>query len=241
MTITHLDGRPRRRSRLFIATAIGLPTIVLAGFARTYYLKGLFQTPPLASALVHLHGILMTAWVALFVFQVALVERRRIRVHQRLGVIGALLAVTMVPVGLAVAVGAARRGGGPPGVPPLVFMVVPMMDMAVFMILVGTAFAYRRRPEIHRRLMALTAFNFLPPALARIALVVVPSAVLPAAFGIGFGLLLLAVTYDTWRHRRLHPAMALGALLILLSLPLRMAIGGTDWWMRFASWLVGTA
>jgi hypothetical protein len=35
--------------------------IVVGGFARTYYLKGLFGTPPLASLLVHAHAVVMSA------------------------------------------------------------------------------------------------------------------------------------------------------------------------------------
>ena len=56
--------------RLFMAAAILFPLIILAGFGRTYYFKGLFDTPPLASLLVHLHGLLMTMWIALFATQV---------------------------------------------------------------------------------------------------------------------------------------------------------------------------
>ena len=46
--------------------------IVFAGFARTFYLKGLFGTPPLPNLLVF-HGVVMTAWIALVIGQVALV------------------------------------------------------------------------------------------------------------------------------------------------------------------------
>ena len=45
--------------RLFLTAAIAFVLIVLAGFARTYYVKGVFGTPPLPSGLVHLHGLLM--------------------------------------------------------------------------------------------------------------------------------------------------------------------------------------
>jgi hypothetical protein len=239
MAIHAASPRAVRDRFLSIGAAVLLPAIVLAGFARTYYLKGLFDTPPLRSSLVHLHGALMTAWVALFITQIWLVSSRRVRVHQRLGLIGATLAVAVVVVGLLTAVVGAAHGAAPKGVPPLVFLVVPTMDMVVFVILLSAALYFRRRPEIHKRLMVLTAFNFLPPAVARIQLPFIQNAGLPAIFGIADALLLVAVAYDTWRHRRLHPAMALGALLILLSLPLRIALGGTAWWMRLATWATG--
>lgn len=239
MAISDARRRAGAEHRLFVGAAVLFPVIVLAGFARTYYLKGFFHTPALPSALVHLHGALMTAWVALFITQVWLVSSNRVRTHQRLGLFGAGLAAAMVVVGVRVAIGQAVRGAAPAGVPPLVFLVVPLMDMAVFIILLGAALWYRRRrPENHKRLMALTALNFLPPAVSRIPLAFIQSGGLAAVFGIADSLVLVAVAYDTWRNRRLNPAFALGALLILLSLPLRLAIGGSAWWMRFATWAV---
>ncbi len=74
--------------RLYMAVAIAFPLLILAGFGRTYYAKGLFDVPPLASLIVHVHGLLMTAWVALFGAQVWLISSRRIRLHQRLGYAG---------------------------------------------------------------------------------------------------------------------------------------------------------
>lgn len=47
-----------------MVAAIVFPLIMLAGFGNTYYFKTFFGLPPLPSMLVHLHGVLMTAWVA---------------------------------------------------------------------------------------------------------------------------------------------------------------------------------
>jgi hypothetical protein len=73
------EGLDKRRfdRRLFMAAAITFPLIVLAGFGRTYYIGGLFDAPPLASMLVHLHGLLMSVWVVLFVTQVRFISSRR--------------------------------------------------------------------------------------------------------------------------------------------------------------------
>ena len=58
-----MPGRVNDR-RLYILAAILIPLIVLAGFARTYYLKPFFATPDLPGRIVHLHGIIMT-WLCL--------------------------------------------------------------------------------------------------------------------------------------------------------------------------------
>ena len=93
--------------RLYIWFAVFMPVIVLAGFARTYYLKGFFGTPALPGLLVHLHGIVMRSWVVLFVTQVSLVATGRTRTHQRLGVLGAVLAALVIVVGVLTAIAGA--------------------------------------------------------------------------------------------------------------------------------------
>src|SRR5260370_38389164 len=156
--------------RMYIWFAVFMPIIVLAGFARSYYLKAFFGFPALPSLLVHVHGIVMTSWVVLFVTQVTLVETGRTRTHQRLGVFGAVLAVLIVIVGVLTGIAGAARGATP-GPPALQFLVIPLGDMLVFAILVGTALYFRRdRLDVHKRLMLLAAVNLLAPAIARIPL-----------------------------------------------------------------------
>jgi hypothetical protein len=224
--------------RLYIWVAVFIPIIVLAGFARTYYLKGLFGTPALPGLLVHLHGIVMTSWVVLFVVQVWLVAARRTRLHQRLGVLGAILAALVLSVGVVTAINAAARGSSP-GPPPLQFLVVPLGDMLVFAILIGMALHFRRRMEIHKRLMLLAAVNLLTPAIARIPLQFIETGGPLAFFGLTDLCVLACVVFDTVKHRRLHPVFVWGTLLIVASQPLRLMLAGTDAWMRFAAWLVG--
>jgi hypothetical protein len=225
--------------RLYIWFVVFIPLIVLAGFARSYYLKGFFGTPALPSLLVQLHGLVMTSWVVLFVTQVSLVATGRTRTHQRLGVFGAILAALIVIVGVLTAIAGAARGATP-GPPTLQFLVVPLVDMLVFATLVGTAlYLRRRRLDIHKRLMLLAAVNLLTPAIARIPLHFIETGGALAFFGLTDVCLLACVAFDTVKNRRLHPVFLWGTLLIIASQPLRLMLAGTDVWMRFATTLVG--
>lgn len=222
---------------LYLLAAIIIPLIVLAGFARTYYLKGFFATPPLPSFIVQLHGIIMTAWVVLFIVQVTLVAKRRTKTHQQLGILGAGLAALVVIVGILTALFAAARGGSP-GPPPLQFLVIPLGDMVVFSLLIGAALYYRKRLDVHKRLMLLAAINLLAPAIARIPLGFIANGGALAFFGLTDLCLLVFVAFDTIRHKRLHPAFLWGSLLIVVFQPLRILVAGTDAWVRFAAALV---
>ena len=231
-----MPGRVNDR-RLYILAAIVTPLIVLAGFARTYYLKPFFGTPDLPGRIVHLHGIVMTTWVLLFIVQISLVATRRTRVHQRLGIAGGVLALLVVVVGVLTALSAAARGATP-GPPPLAFLVVPLGDMFVFAVLIGLALYFRRKLQVHKRLMLLAAINLLTPAIARIPLSFIYNGGPLAFFGLTDLCLLGFVAYDTFKHRRLHPVFLWGSIFIIAMQPLRLLLAGTSLWMSFAAALV---
>lgn len=233
-----LERTSTRDRRLYIWVAVIFPIIVLAGFARTYYLKGLFDTPPLPGLLVHVHGIVMTSWVLLFVAQIGLVASRRTKVHQRLGVLGGVLAALVVLVGVLTAVSSAARGL-PPTPPPLESLAIPLGDMLVFGILVAVALYFRRRFEIHKRLMLLASLTLLAPAIARLPLKFIETGGPFVFFGLTDLCVIACVAFDTIKNRRLHPAFAWGTILFIGSQPLRLMLAGTDLWLSFASSLVG--
>ncbi len=236
---SHSDRRLFDR-RLYLAAAILFPLIVLVGFGRTYYFKGLFGTTrPLPSSLVHLHGLVMTAWVVLFVVQVRLASSKRIHRHQQLGYAGIGLGALIIATGLPTALRAAKYGSAsaPPAIPPLSFLLVPTFDLLIFALLFGAAILYRRRPAAHKRLMLLTAVNFLPPALAR-----VPIASLQAFgplwfFGFPTALALLCLGLDARRHRHVNGVFAAGTALLIGSYVTRLALMTTDPWLNLAAWL----
>ena len=93
----------RRNERLFYTgMALAIAITVFAGFARTYYLRPYFGTPAL-SPLLNLHGLVFSSWLLLFFIQTVLVAAKRIRVHRRLGIVGAVIAALVVVVGTSTA------------------------------------------------------------------------------------------------------------------------------------------
>jgi hypothetical protein len=238
MATTATVQRVGRDRRLYLGSAVAIPIIVFIGFARSYYLKGFFDTPALPGLLVHLHGIVMTSWVVLFVAQVSLVGARRTRQHQRLGTLGGVLAALVVLVGVATAISAARRGASS-GPEILRFLAIPLADMLIFAILIGTALYFRRRMETHKRLMLLGALSLVSAAIARIPLHFIAVGGPLVFLGLTDLCVLACVVFDIVRNRRLHPAFLWGTLLLVVSQPLRLMLAGTDTWMRFAGWLIG--
>jgi len=228
---------------LYLLAAVIVPLVVLAGFARTYYLKGFFATPVLPSMIVHVHGLIMTAWVVLFIVQVTLVAKRKTKLHQRLGVFGAILAGLVFVVGILTGLYAAARAVNDPNLanlnpPPLAFLIIPLGDMVAFAILVGTALYYRKRLDIHKRLMLVAAINITVPAIARIPVGFIANGGALVFFGLADLILLGFLAFDTIRHKRVHPALLWGTVFVIVFQPLRIILAGTHAWTSFAAALV---
>ena len=160
--------------------------------------------------------------------------------HRQLGVVGAVLAVTMVVSGAALAIESARMARPALGVlaraAPLFVLVIPLASVVVFTILVGFGLYYRRPADAHKRFMLLATIALLPPALGRMRVlnVVGPQ----AFFGVTVLFIAAVVAYDYWTRRRVHAVSLWGGLFLALSFPGRIALGHTDAWLTFARWLV---
>lgn len=227
----------RRRERLFyVGMAVAILVTVFAGFSRSYFLKAHFGTPEL-SLLLHVHGLVFTSWILLFLGQTTLVAARRTDIHRRLGVFGGVLAVLVVVTGMATAIIRVKQGATVPGVPPLSFLAIPLFDMVVFAILVGAAFYCRHRADVHKRLMTLATIALLPAPIARLPLEMVREGGLPVIFGLADLFLVTCLIYDLIVWRKIHRATAWGGLVILASQPLRLMLSGTAAWIAFAGWI----
>ena len=231
------DSTGRRREHLFyLGMAMAVVGTVFAGFAPTYYLRPLFGATPLMP-LLHLHGLVFTSWMVVLLTQTTLVAANRTDVHRRLGIAGAVIAVLMVVVGTITAIIRAKQGAAPPvGPSPLVFLAIPLGDMLVFSSLVGAGFYFRRRPDVHKRLMLLATISILSAAIARLPFGILKAGP-PAFFGLTDLFIVACILYDLIAGRRIHRATALGGLLIVASQPLRLMLAGTSAWMSFATWL----
>ena len=142
------------QDRLFYSgMAIVMALAVLAGFAQTYYLPlaGSGQLTTITgrevSGLIHAHGALFSLWVLLFVMQTSLIATHRVRVHQRMGIAGAVLAAAMIVAGVTLSISGAAAGVAPPGVSALSFLAIPLGDMVMFAGFIAAALWNRRNRE----------------------------------------------------------------------------------------------
>src|SRR5436190_4970385 len=228
----------KRRERIFYTgMSIAIAIVVFAGFSRTWFLRPYFpQVQPLIPLLV-LHGVIFSSWIVLFVTQTSLVAAKRTRTHMRLGISGGVLVCLMVIIGTVTAIVRAKQPSPVPGVNPLSFLTIPLGDMLVFSIITGAAFYFRRKTDIHKRLMLLATIGILPAAVAPLPFDFIAHGGPLAFFGLPDLLIIPCLVFDMVSHGRPHRATVLAGALIVISHPLRMIIGGTHAWLGFATWL----
>jgi hypothetical protein len=226
-----------QRDRLFFTgLAIVLLLTVIAGFSRTYYFNDLATSPFELTAALHWHGAAFTAWMLLLVAQTLLIAAGHTNLHRKLGVAGMTLAVAMVGLGIHIAVSRTADGAMlDRGVPPLLFLAVPVVGMLVFACLVTAALLYRRQPAMHKRLMMLATLELVTAGISRLP--VVDSWGPPGFFGVTDLFLLTIVAYDLVTLRGVHKATMWGGLFLIASQPARLVLGGSSAWLAFAAWL----
>jgi hypothetical protein len=221
----------------YLSTSAAFLALVVWTFARTYYLKTYFHTPPL-TWLLHAHAVVMTGWVVLLVVQSGLVTIRRVAWHRSLGVFGAAWGGLLVLMGAVTTLHAGARevhAHSRAAAGQLFIMGLDLLQMLFFAAFVALAVVWRRRPDVHKRLMLLTVVCMLPDALARLPVGFMTNGLILVGLDL---FLLLSVGIDTLRHRRLHPAFKWGAGAFVVAFHAALIALATHTWMAVATWLV---
>ncbi|HUR21738.1 MAG TPA: hypothetical protein VMZ90_13060 [Vicinamibacterales bacterium] len=226
------------RSPFYPWMAIALSAVVVLGFSRTYYLRFLSDLPPM-TALVHLHGLVFTAWLALFIAQTRLVAAHRIDLHMKLGIAGVALAAIITAVGLwTVVVGAATPRIRVTGLTNTQHTLVGLTSIAMFSAFVALGVATRRQGAVHKRYMVLAMVAILSPATARIMIGLgVPRYATYFVPAMAAAFVIACMVYDWKRYRVVHPAYVIGGAVIVASWPWRYMAARQDWYQPIGEWI----
>lgn len=240
--------------RYFTAMALVMIAISVAGFlpAIADPSSRRAQLTPLAAV----HGVVYFAWLVLFLVQSRLVATRRIAVHQRLGLAGVLLLAVMIPLGYVTTIEMVRRGFDLSGdqavdrfahagfIDPQFGAVFNLSSLFVFSALAVGALAYRRKREIHKRLMLYATIQMMAAPIThfwghlgviRHVSVPVGAALVVAPM---VALMLSGVVRDYVVMRRVHPLTGMLAISLLVLSQIQAAvIGPSATWHEFVNWL----
>jgi uncharacterized membrane protein YozB (DUF420 family) len=117
------------------------------------------------------------------------VRIRKVSTHRFLDWFGTALAALMVPIGIITGIVMARFDIAHYTMPDAIaakadiqaFLAIPFWDMLAFPILVGFAILWRKKPELHRRLLCIATCCLMDAPFCRYAVLRCPESLLRRA------------------------------------------------------------
>jgi hypothetical protein len=259
----HLSGTPRAHHVdrwIYVFTAASFIGIVLAGFVPSSIEKAAAvqagARPPFP-LVMHLHAVLMGAFLLLLLAQTTLVATGRRAFHMRLGLVSMLLVPAIVLVGFLLARGnylglwGAAQAAAPEAQAAMLAVVNHIENILLLQIRIGILFpiliwialrARRGEPGLHKRMMILATAIALPAGIDRIPWL--PST-LPASPLAPDFYTLVAISpmllWDLARNRYLHNAYWIWLALFLPAAAVVHGLWDTAWWHDTARQIMGVA
>jgi len=106
------------------------------------------------------------------------------------------------------------------------FIILPIGDLLIFCGLFAAGIAFRHRASVHKRLMVLASVALLLAPIERST-----GGSLLAIAALWLSPAILSMSYDVWRHRRIHPANLVGVAVLLLGFT-RLLIMDSEGWLQ---------
>lgn len=223
--------------RVYVPAALVMTLLAFVGFWPTYFgplLAGTLDTIPL----IHLHAAVYVTWLALFIAQATLAATGRLVLHVRLGPWIMAFGVLVIAMGVILAFdrfGAEIAAGNLAVAQRKLFG--SLRDMLFFAPLLAAGWIWRRKPQVHKRLMIVATTILLVAAVARMSFLgrPVPETIFMLVWPLP---IYIAMVHDYVTGKLVHPVYVMGvvAMLIMrLCLPLRTGPA----WLAFSGWLAG--
>jgi hypothetical protein len=221
----------------YFAMSLLVAAIVVWGFSHTVD-QNLFHASPPRPLILWFHGAAFSGWIAFFIFQSALVRTGNVKVHRFFGWFGAALATVMVPLGVTTAIVMGRFDLYQLHQSDVhSFLIIPFYDMFAFAILIGLAIAWRKKPELHRRLIFIATCSLLDAAFARIDYLFDHN-LFVACLDV---VIALGIVRDLLVDRRIHRVYltALPLLVVAQTFVIYTWRSGAHWWVSIARGTLG--
>jgi hypothetical protein len=221
------------KRRFYLGTSLLMGVTAIAGFWPTYFgplVRGTIDQP----VLIHVHATVFVGWLVLFLAQATLAATGRISAHLKLGRLGIAYGVVLIVTGLLTGISrSANRVVIGENAERLLY--VAFVDMVLFAGFFGAAIAYRRKPQLHRRLMLVAATTLLVAPVFRLSFLPVGPSRVHARLILWSVPILLAIAHDLSRRQSIHPVYALGIGGLLVRNYTEF-LSRTGVWSAFTKW-----
>ncbi len=208
--------------------------LVVLGFFPTYF--AVLQSTRVT---LHIHALLMLAWMGILITQGVLVRTQRMTWHRRVGKACYVIAPLIVLFGFVVM----RESLGGPGSEhspgALRTLTLPLFAILQFGLTYALAIYYRRDTQLHARFMISTGLRLMAAGTIRIFRDWVPGISAANANFIFLEVLMVALILNDLRLGRIRAPFVLTLALFVSNHVLYWTAADTGWWQTLARWIGG--
>jgi hypothetical protein len=239
-------ARQSVRTSFFLWMTVGMAFIVFGGFGLSYFIPMASGTLRDLPPMVHVHGFFYFAWMALLVFQSALINQNNVALHRSLGMLGISIGTAIMIFGTLVTLIFTKVGmlDGDPTIYGLMY--ISQIAVIGFGILFFLAIRNLRDSAAHKRYILLATATFIIGGVNRW---------LDALFGLGFEghlnylprylvvdvFVLAMIAYDWRTLGRLHQATIIGTAVNVVPQLLHVPIVSSTTYVNLTHWLANLA
>jgi hypothetical protein len=234
-TIRTVVPAAHRMRFFYMAMATLVIVTVFAGFAPSFYLRSSFQPDHELSVLLHIHGLVFSTWVLLFLAQTLLITRGSRVAHQRLGWVAVGVAVIMLLLVIAATGEQLRRDE--PLEAAATDISLNLFGAIMFSVPLVGAIYYRKRADWHKRLMLCATLGLLGAPVLRLILLtsnvefhtaIVLGAVAADLFFVP------CFAYDLYTRGKIHPAFAYCFALFVVCQTIMSVVPSCSVWLKLS-------
>jgi hypothetical protein len=220
----------------YFAMSLLFAAIVVWGFSQTID-QSLFHAAIPRPFLLWIHGAAFSGWIAFYIFQSGLVRTRNVKLHRLFGWFGAALGVAMVVLGVVISIIMGHFDAVVLHQAAPTFLSVPWFDMAAFGACLGLAIYWRKKPELHRRLLFLATCALLDAPFGRFLFIFNNNLYYPCLDLV----MLLGIGRDLLVDGRIHKLyrVALPVLFVGQALTVYLYAAAPAWWLGFTKSVLG--
>jgi hypothetical protein len=214
---------------------------VFGGFGMTYWLPLARGNFPPAPPVVHLHGLVFSAWMILLVVQASLVNVRNMALHRSLGTFGIAHATAVVFTGALITLLGGVGGRENPGGNYYDGLYLGIMAVLGFGLLFTLAIRTVRTPEVHKRMILFALLPILPPGIHRLYMVPLGLSSFPVLpMYLTLDAMAIAILLHEWRRtQRVSRYSMVGVGWLLLQQLLHYPATHSAWFADFLYALTG--
>jgi uncharacterized membrane protein len=232
---------PVQKSRYFLPAAFIALGVVLIGFWKTFVVpsfQGTFTAPPI----IYIHGALLFLWTLFLLTQSILIRQKNLRLHRKLGWVGPALAIAVAISTIAAGVYVLRRdvaaGGGRVAVSSFLGV---LSTPVIFTALVMAGVIYRKRPEVHKRLMLLAMISVLWAAFGRFRHYFPPfeQSLLVFQGILPLSMILIVMLWEKLAKGRIHAVYYFVGLPLLVESLAEIYFFDSTGWQTVSGWIAG--